>query len=209
MSSQTTAVQKYTGDTLTEDQFNELVQTMNVGVLTMTQRSSFLFHYAKSLGLDPTTKPFDLIPGQNGKLIIYANRACSDQLRKIHNLSIETRYKGWLRLSDTEVDKSVYSVEVRVSTPDGRFEDHIGNVGIDGLMGDGMANASMKAHTKASRRATIAICGLGMLDETEVGFAAAPTVTVEANPSTDTAPIAKPKLIDARPLPAAAPPAKV
>jgi hypothetical protein len=37
-----------------------------------------------------------------------------------------------------------------------------------GLKGDALANALMKAETKSKRRVTLSICGLGMLDETEV-----------------------------------------
>jgi hypothetical protein len=41
-------------------------------------------------------------------------------------------------------------------------------VPIAGLRGEARANAMMKAETKAKRRATLAICGLGMLDESEM-----------------------------------------
>lgn len=200
-------IQKYMGETITEDQFNELVQTMNVAVLTMSQRSSFLYFYAKSLGLDPMTKPFDIIPGQSGKLIIYANRACSDQLRKLHKLNIEEKYSGPL-LVGSEERKDTWIVKVRISNPDGRFEDHIGAVGIEGLSGESMSNAIMKCYTKASRRGTIAFCGLGMLDETEVS--SIPGVVVDSpNPNAPPVPVSKPKMLDSRPLPAAAPPAKL
>jgi hypothetical protein len=43
-----------------------------------------------------------------------------------------------------------------------------GAVNINGLRGEALANALMKAETKAKRRATLSLCGLGMLDETEV-----------------------------------------
>lgn len=200
-------VQKYTGDTITEDQFAELVQTMNVAILTSTQRASFLWHYAKSLGLDPNTKPFDLIPSQTGKLIIYANRAASDQLRQLHKLSIEELYTGPLLLG-TEERKDVWITKVRVKDPEGRSEDHVGAVGIDGLTGESLANAIMKCSTKASRRGTIAFCGLGMLDETEV--ASIPNLSTDTSTTLDQPPpaIEAPKILR-RPLPAAAPPAKL
>jgi hypothetical protein len=41
-------------------------------------------------------------------------------------------------------------------------------VTVGGLKGESKANAMMKAETKAKRRVTLSICGLGMLDETEV-----------------------------------------
>lgn len=196
-------IQKYTGDTITEEQFTELIQTMNVGILTSTQRASFLWHYAKSLGLDPVTKPFDLIPGQSGKLIVYANRACSDQLRKIHKLTITELHSGPLVIGE-KIREDVWVTKVRVTNPDGRSEDHVGAVGIDGLMGEALSNAIMKCSTKASRRGTIAFCGLGMLDETEVSS----IPNLSEKQTVDAQPI-RPKLLDSKPLPAAIPPVKL
>jgi hypothetical protein len=43
-----------------------------------------------------------------------------------------------------------------------------GAVSVQGLKGEALANALMKAETKAKRRATLSICGLGFLDETEI-----------------------------------------
>jgi len=211
MTAKADAVQKYTDDILTKEQAEELMMNpTNLGILTMAQRASFLWQYAEALGVDPKTKPFDLIPGQNGKLIIYANRACSDQLRQKHKLTIQELYSGPLQVGD-EIRKDVWITKVRVSSPDGRSEDHVGGVGVDGLVGESYANAIMKCATKATRRATIAFCGLGMLDETEVGFAAAPgaqpTLTAALPEATPQA--VQPKIISAKPLPAAAPPAKV
>src|SRR6516162_3098534 len=52
--------------------------------------------------------------------------------------------------------------------PNGRIDTSIGAVSIGGLKGDNKCNALMKAETKAKRRLTLSICGLGMLDETEI-----------------------------------------
>jgi hypothetical protein len=60
-----------------------------------------------------------------------------------------------------------YVVTARATTPI-RQDESIGAVNIAGLKGDVRANAMMKAETKAKRRVTLSICGLGMLDETEV-----------------------------------------
>ncbi|EOV0478051.1 hypothetical protein ACOIM4_001927, partial [Campylobacter coli] len=43
-----------------------------------------------------------------------------------------------------------------------------GALNIKNLGGDNLANAIMKAITKAKRRVTLSICGLGMLDESEL-----------------------------------------
>jgi thioredoxin-like negative regulator of GroEL len=58
-------------------------------------------------------------------------------------------------------------VHVRARTADGRQDEDMGVVNIDGLAGDAAANAILKAITKAKRRVTLSICGLGWLDETE------------------------------------------
>lgn len=52
--------------------------------------------------------------------------------------------------------------------PHGRQDESIGAVPIAALKGEALANAMMKCETKAKRRVTLSICGLGMLDETEV-----------------------------------------
>src|SRR5690606_14833750 len=59
-------------------------------------------------------------------------------------------------------------VSVTARTPDGRTDSELGVVPIEGLKGNNLANAIMKAITKAKRRVTLSIVGLGWLDETEV-----------------------------------------
>ena len=44
----------------------------------------------------------------------------------------------------------------------------MGNMPLRSLKGDALANALMKAETKAKRRVTLSIAGLGWLDETEL-----------------------------------------
>ncbi len=51
-----------------------------------------------------------------------------------------------------------------------RTDEDIGSLACpDTMKGEALAIASMKAVTKAKRRVTLSICGLGMLDETELG----------------------------------------
>ena len=50
---------------------------------------------------------------------------------------------------------------------DGRTDESTGVVSIGNLKGDFLANACMKAETKAKRRVTLSIVGLGFLDESE------------------------------------------
>jgi hypothetical protein len=115
--------------------------------------------FCESLGLNPLTKPFDLIT-LNGKLVLYAKKDCTEQLRKINGVSV--------RELSASVQSDIYIVRVSVVDGNGREDISTGAVNIAGLKGDALANAIMKAETKAKRRATLSICGLGILDETEI-----------------------------------------
>lgn len=124
------------------------------------ERAHFYARVCDSLGLNPLTMPFAFIK-LNGKLRLYALRECSDQLRKINGVAITI--VGRDRADDLIV------VTARATTPDGRTDESTGAVSIAGLKGENLANAIMKAETKAKRRVTLSICGLGWLDETEIG----------------------------------------
>ena len=127
--------------------------------LSSEQRSTYYMKVCESVGLNPLTKPFEYIT-LNGKLTLYALRSCTDQLRSIHRVSVED-------MTETERE-GVFIVTAKVKNADGRTDIAKGAVNISGLKGENLANALMKAETKAKRRATLSICGLGMLDETEV-----------------------------------------
>ena len=123
------------------------------------QRAHYYHLICESLGLNPLTKPFEYLQ-LNGKLVLYALRACTDQLRNIHGVSVTD-------LTATERD-GVYVVKAHVRDSRGRIDVSTGAVTIKGLAGDALGNALMKAETKAKRRATLSICGLGFLDESEI-----------------------------------------
>lgn len=127
--------------------------------LSVEGRVTFYNQVCQSLGLNPLTKPFAYIV-LNGKLQLYALKDCTEQLRKIHGVSI------------TSVDpKQIGDLLVVVASAkdrEGKVDSSTGAVSIGQLKGEALANAMMKAETKAKRRVTLSICGLGMLDETEI-----------------------------------------
>jgi hypothetical protein len=127
--------------------------------LTPDQRVEYYNSVCESVGLNPLTQPFAYIT-LNNKLTLYALRACTDQLRSVHGVSVED-------MSEGERD-GVFIVTAKVRNAQGRTDMAKGAVNVNGLKGEALANALMKAETKAKRRATLSICGLGMLDETEV-----------------------------------------
>jgi hypothetical protein len=150
---------------------DDLLQKGDFSGLTMRERSIFTYKLAERLGLNPLTKPFDFIV-LNNKLTLYANRTCSDQLRKLHNITSAVLYEGPLMLGTT-VREDVYCVRVRLFQNDAvgnptRTEEAIGCVGLGKKVDEELGNAIMKCHTKALRRGTLAFCGLGFLDELEV-----------------------------------------
>lgn len=127
--------------------------------LTEPQRVSYYLKVCETTGLNPTTKPFDYIQ-LNGKLVLYATKACAEQLRSNRNVSVEIKSR--------ETVGDCYVVTASAKLPDGRIDESLGAVPVGGLKGDALCNALMKAETKAKRRVTLSICGLGMLDESEL-----------------------------------------
>ena len=127
--------------------------------LSPAERVNYYKAVCQSIGLNPLTKPFDYIT-LSGKLTLYARKDATDQLRNIYEVSITKL--------DKELIQNVYTVMAYASTPNGRTDISTGAVNIEGMKGDLLANALMKAETKAKRRVTLSICGLGMLDETEM-----------------------------------------
>lgn len=126
--------------------------------LTEAERLHYYQSVCASVGLNPTTKPLGYLSFQ-GKLILYATKNCTDQLRSIHGVSLvahEIRESNGILFA---------TVTMRDST--GRTDTDLGAVVIDGLRGESLANAWMKALTKAKRRCTLSLCGLSLLDETE------------------------------------------
>jgi len=126
--------------------------------LTPEQRVNYYKAVCDSVGLNPLTRPFDYIT-LNGKLTLYAKKDATDQLRKRDGVSITKL--------EREVMNDICLVTAYAQTVT-RSDASTGAVSIKGLSGDALANAMMKAETKAKRRVTLSICGLGLLDETEI-----------------------------------------
>lgn len=131
----------------------------DVSQLKPEERVSYYKMVCESVGLNPLTKPFEYIT-LNGKLTLYARKDCTDQLRTIRSVSVT--------ITAREVVDDCYVVTSQAKLPDGRTDESIGAVSIGNLKGDAKCNAMMKAETKSKRRVTLSICGLGMLDETEI-----------------------------------------
>jgi hypothetical protein len=128
--------------------------------LTAIERIQYVTSICQTLGLNPVTRPIQIMKFQN-KLVPYFSKDATEQLRKINKVSI-------LNINTKMHDGGVYVVTATASTPDGRQDSSTGAIVVQGLKGDVLANAMMKAETKAKRRVTLSICGLGFIDECEV-----------------------------------------
>lgn len=133
--------------------------TGDLSKLTSQQRVEYMARTCQSLGLNPLTRPFRFM-NLSGQVTMYATRDCADQLRAIHKIS--------LAIIDKHIDGELYVVTARAKTPNGREDEDVGAVSLGNTRGEFRANAILKAITKAKRRVTLSICGLGFLDETEV-----------------------------------------
>lgn len=167
--------------TKVEPNIEALLTQGDLKSLSSSERASYYMKLCESLGLNPLTQPFEYVSFQ-GKMKLYAKKDCADQLRKIYGVSVE--------VTSRMTEEGVYSVTVRATTSDGRRDEDIGAVSVAGKKGDDLANMLMKATTKAKRRVTLSICGLGFLDESELetipGDVQKVTVT-QAHASADTA----------------------
>lgn len=151
----------------------------DLGKLTPEERTRYYQEVCRSIGLNPLTQPLQYLT-LNGKLTLYARRDAADQLRKINGISLE--------IVSEDMTNDLLTVHVRARDRDGRQDEDLGVVAFtyperyrdrDGawknhpkagkaLEGEERANQILKCVTKAKRRVTLSISGLGFLDETEI-----------------------------------------
>lgn len=127
--------------------------------LTPAERTEYYLKVCQSTGLNPYTRPFEYTK-LSGKTVLYARKDAADQLRRLHDVSLE--------ITDRKITGDLMTVTVRATMPGGRHDEDIGALSVKGLQGEALANAILKCTTKAKRRATLSLCGLGVLDESEV-----------------------------------------
>lgn len=134
--------------------------------LTPGERVSHIRRMCHTLGLNPETQPIQLIefPGQDGKkkVMPYMAKDGTEQLRNIHNVSIvklETEFMN---------NGELYLCKAYAEKPNGRVDCSTGAKSIGKLTGRFLENAIKSCETQAKRRVTLSICGLGMIDESEI-----------------------------------------
>jgi hypothetical protein len=148
----------------------------DLAALNDQQRMAYCTKVCEALGLNPLTQPFAFLR-LNNKLVMYAKKDATEQLRKLHGVSITS-------VTSQRVE-DVFVVTASASDRTGRTDASTGAVALGSLKGEALANALMKAETKAKRRVTLSICGLGMLDELEAEPLAEPVPLVIEAPKAD------------------------
>lgn len=136
-----------------------IVLNGDISKLNNDQRVTYVKQVCDRLGIDWTTQPFQILK-LNGKERMYATKDATDQVRKVNGVSI---YK-----LEKSIESGLCVFTAYAKDKSGKEDASSGAVPIEGLKGEALANAIMKAETKAKRRVTLSICGLGMLDENEV-----------------------------------------
>lgn len=137
----------------------KVILNHNLAALKPAEKFMYIKQICNDLKLNMLTKPIQLISFQ-GKEIIYFTKDATEQIRNKNNISIVDM--------ESKVVNGIYIVKVTARDPFGRIDSSTGAVSIEGLKGDALCNAMMKAETKSKRRVTLSISGLGVLDESEI-----------------------------------------
>jgi hypothetical protein len=125
------------------------------------QRIAYYLHICHRLGIASESRPFDWLT-LDGKLVLYPNKSCTEQLRRQHQISV--------KLTRREIVGDLYVVEVEGSRPNGQTDFASKYVPLrDGrgnrLAGRDLANAFAKCETGAKRRLTLSMIGLAAVPD--------------------------------------------
>jgi hypothetical protein len=135
--------------------------------ITHEERVQYYLAVCQSLKLNPYTRPFGYVEFSEKvgdhyekRMVLYARKDCAEQLRRRHGVSITSLVP--------EREGDLYTVTATARTADGRTDMDQGVVSLGNLSGNFLANARMRCVTKAKRRVTLSLVGLGIMDETEI-----------------------------------------
>ncbi len=133
----------------------------DISSLTPAQKIDYYNAFCRYVGLNAITQPFAILKMKDNKEVLYAKKEATEQLRSLKGISI-TQLTGDL------VGGVIYKVTAVGQNAQGRTDAATGAVSVKGLQGEALANAIMKAESKAKRRLTLSLSGLGMMDESEI-----------------------------------------
>ena len=168
MSTALAVVKDETAITVTQDDsiIREVALRGNLAALNDEELWSYYQSYCRYVGLDPITKPFDLleqdVKGKGRQLTLYPNARCSAQLTRQNQLSFS---EPKVEMNEM-LGLAIVRVEARLPNGASRWGDSC--IAYKGMEQWKMENAYKKAVTQAHRRAVLGLCGLAGPDESEV-----------------------------------------
>lgn len=138
-----------------------ILGTGDLSKLTNEERVATYLDLCQSLSLNPRSRPFDWLV-LDGKLVLYPNKSCGEQLRRQHQISV--------KVTRREIVGDLFVCEVEGRTPTGRTDEASKYVPLTAwdrqagtmkkLTGQNLANAFAKAETGAKRRLVLSMVGL-------------------------------------------------
>ena len=159
----TTAAPAFDLDAALEEAGRALLAVQAVGgdttKLTTTHRQTLLEGLSRALGLNPLSQPVIFLKTQ-GREVIYVTKVGTDQIASREKLKRRTIQGPELRKI---AGRDIVYCQVEVTAPDGRSETATATLPLSDIVND-----LMKAETKAKRRATLSLVGLGLLAEDEL-----------------------------------------
>lgn len=140
-----------------------LTSNGSLHLLQPTELAVWLAKLKNYLHLNPFTNSILLYSNPKGELFPYVTKDACAQLRVIREISVT-------QMSDPIYIPELKTVTVKISgmTKKGRMEMALGSVSLENVVPQEFANHIMWAETKAHRRLTLSLSGLGLLADVEV-----------------------------------------
>jgi hypothetical protein len=139
----------------------------DLGQLTEEEKKKHYENICEAAGLDPALNllRYRMMDDGTGTgkqhLVLYATKAATDAIRGVQGIS-DLEQTG-------SMISTAYTVITKVQNKEGRTLIAQGAVDLEGKRGRALENGIALAQTRSSRRAALAISGLGLLDESELG----------------------------------------
>jgi hypothetical protein len=137
----------------------KLITRGDLSKLTPEQLVQVYIARCDALGLDARAQPFEVISFR-GQTKLYPKKEAAEQLRKLNGISTTIT-------EETVTPDGILRVRIRGVDREGREDEEVAALFIKGLQGEDLANAYMKVITKAKRRITLSMCGLGSMADVD------------------------------------------
>jgi hypothetical protein len=140
-----------------------ILATGDLAKLTAKQRVGYYLALTRKLGLAAESRPFDWLT-LDGRLVLYPNKSCAEQIRRTHQISIKLVRKE--RVGD------LFCVEVEGRRPNGQSDFASKYVPLKDARGavvplHKLGDVYAKAETGAKRRLTFSMVGISASFEAE------------------------------------------